>query len=148
LPWPGALRVMLAVPELEIATERARSVLPSFIPRRDAVFNVGRVALLVGALAAGRAELLGRAMEDRLHQPYRAELLPGFEAALAAAREAGALGACLSGSGSTLLALAAVDTEAVGSAMCAALADHGVAARALCLDVDEEGARIVPPPQS
>jgi len=143
LPVPSSLRAVVAIPEVEISTEKARSVLPAFVPRRDAVFNVGRAALLVAAMATGATTLLGTAMDDRLHQPYRADLLPGFEAALAAARDAGAAGACLSGAGSALLALVTGDEEAVGGAMCTALGNHGVRARWLLLGVDEAGAQVV-----
>jgi homoserine kinase len=141
LPTPRGLGVVLAIPDMPLATERARAALPAFVPRRDAVFNVGRACLLLGALGEGRLDLLGVAMDDRLHQPYRSELLPGFPAALAAAREAGAAGACLSGAGSTLLAFVAGENPSVGAAMCAALAAHGVPARPLVVAIDEEGAR-------
>ena len=140
LPTPGGLEAVVCVPEVEISTEAARRALPATVPHGDAVFNVGRVALLVAALTQGRPDLLRRAMEDRLHQPYRAALLPGFRAALEAALTAGAAGACLSGSGSTLLALTTGHADAVGEAMAAALASHGVSARAMALAIDETGA--------
>jgi homoserine kinase len=144
LPLPPDLRAVLAIPDRELSTEKARAALPAFVPRRDAVFNLGRLALLLGALVTGDLDALGAAMEDRLHQPYRAPLMPGFEAAVAAARAAGAAGACLSGAGTTVLALASGDESAIGEAMCAAFADHGVNARALCLPFDEHGAQVVP----
>jgi homoserine kinase len=139
LPFPAGLRVALAVPDYPLPTERARSVLPAFVPRRDAVFNVGRACLLLAALFTGRPDPLGTAMEDRLHQPYRGPLMPGFESALAAARSMGA-GASLSGAGPTILALVPGDPTPVAQAMCAALAGAGITARPLTLEVDEEGA--------
>jgi len=144
LPTPAGLRIVVCIPEVAISTTDARRALPERVPHADAVFNVGRVALLLAALTQDRLELLGAAMEDRLHQPYRARLLPGFEAALIAARDAGAAGACLSGSGSTLLALATERTEEIGAAMTDALAAAGVAARALTLGVDDRGAIPLP----
>lgn len=101
---PRTLRAVLFVPQLELPTKEMRAVLPREVPYRDAVHNVGRAALAVAAMAAGRLDLLAAATEDRLHEPYRArvyEALPHLERA---AREAGALGACLSGSGSSVIA--------------------------------------------
>jgi homoserine kinase len=138
-PPPG-LWAVVAIPEREVPTKDARAVLPVMVPRRDAVLNVGRTALLVAAFATGELANLRLAMEDRLHEPYRAALIPGMMEALAAARAAGALGASLSGAGSTLLALATDRFEAIGAAMVAALAAHGLRSRALTLVPDLEGA--------
>jgi homoserine kinase len=149
LPAPEGLRAVVCIPEVEVSTRAARNVLPEQYSRADAVFNVGRAALLVSALTTGRTDLLRSAMEDRLHQPYRAPLIPGFAAALEGALAAGAVGACLSGSGSTLLALAVEgggagadggDTQtAIGEAMVAAVSAAGCGARWLALDLDLEG---------
>ncbi len=143
LPVPEGLRAVVVIPGYELSTDRARAVLPVFVPRRDAVFNVGRAALLVGALCGGRLELRRTAKEDRLHQPYRADLMPGYAAALAAGVDAGALGTCLSGAGSTLLALVQDKGEAVAEAMCDALKENGVEARGECLAMDEAGATVL-----
>lgn len=140
LPPPAGLQAVLAIPEREVPTAQARAVLPEVVPRRDAVLNVGRTALLVAAIATGELALLPAAMRDCLHEPYRAPLIPGMQEALAAAREAGALGAALSGAGSTLLALATEQFEAIGAAMRAALARHGLESRVLTLAPDTEGA--------
>jgi homoserine kinase len=82
-------------------------------------------------------------MEDRIHQPYRASLVPGFIEALSTAREAGAVGACLSGSGSTMLALTTANEAEIGEAMVAAVRRAGAEARWLALDVDRAGARVL-----
>jgi homoserine kinase len=140
LPTPEGLSVVVCVPQWTISTEQARRALPDHYNRDDAVFNIGRTALLVGALVTGSTGLLKQAMQDRIHQPYRASLLPGFEAAVRAALDAGAAGACLSGSGSTILALATGGVEAIGAAMVAAMGQAGIEARWLHLEVDEEGA--------
>jgi homoserine kinase len=140
-PPPG-LRAVLVIPEREVPTAQARAVLPDMVPRRDAVLNVGRTALLVAAFATGELGLLRSAMEDRLHEPYRAVLIPGMPEALAAAREAGALGAALSGAGSTLLALATDRFESIGAAMRAALAAAGLESRVLILSPDAAGASV------
>jgi homoserine kinase len=139
---PAALRAVLAIPEREVPTAQARAVLPDVVPRRDAVLNVGRTALLVAAFATGDLTLLRAAMHDRLHEPYRAGLIPGMPEALAAAREAGALGAALSGAGSTLLALATEGCEGIGDAMRTALAAAGLESRVLILAPDTAGATV------
>src|SRR4051812_763342 len=71
----AALRAALFIPDEELATSAARAVLPKSVPLADAVFNLGRAAMLVAALSSGRLDLLGDAMEDRLHQPARSTLL-------------------------------------------------------------------------
>lgn len=101
---PRNLRVVLFVPELPLATGAMRAALPHDVPHRDAAFNVGRAALAVAALASGHYEHLRTATEDRLHEPYRAAVFPALPRLVAAARDAGALGACLSGAGSTVIA--------------------------------------------
>jgi homoserine kinase len=98
------LEVLAAIPEFHLPTEQARNVLPQQVPLSDAVFNVSRSSLLVAALMSGRLDLLGVAMRDALHQPYREELIPGMKDILAGAADRGALGIALSGAGPTLLA--------------------------------------------
>jgi homoserine kinase len=137
---PPSLRAVVVIPEREVPTAQARAVLPEAVPRGDAVLNVGRTALLVAAMARGELGYLRVAMQDRLHEPYRAALIPGMPEALAAARQAGALGAALSGAGSTLLALATDHFDAIGAAMRSALAAHGLESRALTLAPDLTGA--------
>lgn len=135
------LAVVLAVPALEVETAEARRVLPHQVSREDAVFNLGRVALLVAALTQGRADLLGDALQDRLHQPYRASLVPGFDLVIATAAAAGAYGAVLSGSGPTIAALAPPAVAArVGEAMRQAFAQGGVASRVITSAVEPRGA--------
>ena len=102
---PEDIRAVLFIPEATIATEEARAVLPKKVSMADAVYNMGRVALLVNALATGRLDDLRFATMDRLHQPFRQKLFPPMKVIFAAALSAGALGVFLSGSGSTILAL-------------------------------------------
>lgn len=102
---PQDLEVLVVIPEFELETVKARGVLPGEISVSDAVYNISRTSLLTAALAAGRLELIGRAMQDRLHQPYRAPLVPGMEKLLAEATQHGALGIALSGAGPTLLCM-------------------------------------------
>jgi homoserine kinase len=92
------------VPDRQLATSEMRRVLPASVPMEDAVFNAARVGLAVVAFATGELSWLAAATEDRLHQPYRSAVFPALPVLIAAARRAGALGACLSGAGSTVIA--------------------------------------------
>lgn len=124
---PPQLTAVLAVPAFELSTAKARSVLPEHVSHRDAVFNVGRAALFVAACTCRRWDLLRRAMEDRLHQPMRATLIPGLTEVLEAAKGAGALGAALSGAGPSVIALTAEEqAAAVSEAMAKAFLGHGI----------------------
>jgi len=140
LPVPPNVRWVVLVPEITSATAEARAVLPPTYSRADAVFNVQRVALLLAALQAGRVDLLGHALDDRIHQPYRLRLFPWMPAVVDAARAVGALGCVLSGAGPSLLAAVRDDADVVARSMEAALAAAGVRGRASALAVDTEGA--------
>jgi homoserine kinase len=143
---PKYLKVVVAVPDFAVSTTAARRALPDSVPHRDATFNVGRSGLLLGALATGEYHLLRVAMQDRLHQPYRSHLIPGLEDVIEAALANGAYGACLSGSGPTVLAFAPEEKAGeIASAMRTAFEAHHVAAKSWALDVDLAGARVEPP---
>ncbi|MHA6485136.1 homoserine kinase [Paenibacillus sp. strain BS8-2] len=105
------LQTLVAIPAFELATEKARHALPSQLAMSDAVFNVGRSSLLVAALASGELGLIRHAMKDRLHQPYRAPLIPGMTEILERASDFGALGSALSGAGPTLIAFVDADSQ-------------------------------------
>ncbi len=101
---PEDLEVLLTIPEYRLSTTASRQVLPSTVSLEDAVFNLSHVALLVAAFASGQLDKINIAMKDRLHQPYRAELVPGMTEILQEATGYGALGVALSGAGPTLIA--------------------------------------------
>ena len=103
---PAELRCVLFVPEREMATADMRAVLPATVSHADAVHNAARLAVLVAAFATGDLALLSAMNDDRLHEPYRAAVFPELPVLKAAAIEAGALGAALSGAGSSVIALA------------------------------------------
>ena len=129
LPVHASLVFIFAVPPLEVTTVAARAVLPTHVSFGDAVCALQRSAALTHGLATGDAALLGRALDDVLHVPYRRTLVPGYDAVVAAAREAGAFGGTLSGSGSALVAIGrTTDGEAIARAMQAAFASHGLTA--------------------
>ena len=138
------LQVAVAVPAVHLPTQVARAALPREVPLMDAVFNIGRAAFVVEALRSGDLDLLGKVMEDRLHQPYRLKLIPGAEAAFAAARRAGAAAVALAGAGPTIIAFCAasedpVKVHAVASAMANAFDRSGILARRLVLTLSERG---------
>ena len=92
------------VPEFNLSTSLARSVLPQQISRADAIYNIAHGALVLKALELGDEKLLRSAMQDRLHQDYRKSLIPDFDKIQALVRTTGA-GFCLSGAGPTLLCI-------------------------------------------
>ncbi len=147
-PFPG-LRLLLALPDLTLSTSEARRVLPKQVPRSDAVFNTGRAAALTAALLTGNEEPLSWATEDRLHQPYRCPLIPGAEAALAAARRAGASGAAISGAGPSIIAFWFERGEAdlragnVAAALEDAFTGAGIRCRVISTAVDNNGVTLL-----
>lgn len=112
VPISGRLNFCVFVPEFKLETEKAREVLPTEIPFKDAVFNLSRAALLAGSLVAGELQNIGVATDDRLHQQYRYDLIPDGREIVNAAREMGALGAYISGAGPSIVAI--VDSVDVG----------------------------------
>ncbi len=148
LPVPRELYVVLARPDQRLRTAAGRAVLPREVSRATAVHQAAQVGALVAALALDDYELLGRAIDDRIAEPARAGLLPGFAEAKAAALAAGALGCSISGSGPTAFALArgAASADRVAAAMRAAHAAQGRASEVRVGAVDRLGARIVAPP--
>lgn len=122
IPLQRELGALVAVPDFGVSTGIARNVLPQSVLHADAVFNVGRVALLVASLCTGAYENLRYATEDKLHQPYRSLLVPGMLDAIRSACDGGALGAYVSGAGPAILALmdSECDPEPIAQAMAAA----------------------------
>jgi homoserine kinase len=139
LPLTDALEFVALVPDRNLATPEARGVLPERLSREDAVFNLGRMGLLVAGLA-DPAALIPAATEDRIHQPARTALFPEAPALLAALVEAGAAAACWSGAGPTLIGFVSPDrAEAVRAGAGAALAAAGIEGRVLSLRADRRG---------
>jgi homoserine kinase len=144
---PRDLRTILFIPDLRLATRDMRAALPELVPLADAVANLQQVALGVAGLAGGSADGLRHLTIDRLHEPYRATVFPQLPALVAAAREAGALGACLSGAGSTIIAFAdslSVLTRIEG-ALRAAAADLDLTGRVELVAPRNTGARVEQP---
>lgn len=139
LPWSP----VLFVPDEAAFTRQARVILPAHIPLADASANIGRTALLIQALRDADEALIGHAMEDRLHQPYRARLFPHLEPVMWEARREGAVGACLSGAGPTVLALAPLErVGAVGRAMTNAAGKTRIVGNVRTPEVDRKGVTV------
>lgn len=144
LPVPAELYVVLARPEQRMRTADARAVLPREIPRAVALHQAAQVGALVAALALEDYALLARSVDDRIAEPARAGLLPGFVEAKAAALAAGALGSSISGSGPTAFALARgrASAERVAEAMASAYGACGAECRVRVGPVDRVGATV------
>jgi homoserine kinase len=145
LPVPSGLRVILAHPDQQLRTRDARAALPDLVPRDVALAQAANIAAMVAGACLDDANLFGRGLDDRIAEPARAGLLPGFLRAKRAALDAGALGCSISGAGPTAFALASDDDTAdrVAQAMVDAYAVDGIEATARVAEVDLTGARIV-----
>jgi len=144
--WPADIRAVVVIPDFMLRTHNARAAIPESIPHPDAVFNLQRSSLMVAAVAAGRRDLIREAMRDRLHQPFRAPLVPGLKEVLELAEEAGGLsslkgflGLALSGSGPTVLALATGDFEAVAQAIIDQFERFQISCRSQVLSIEPKG---------
>jgi len=142
-PLPADLKVVVFVPDFEMPTQESRRRLPQTLSREDAVFNVGRAALLVAALGAGRYDLLDEATQDRIHQPARAEIFAGLLPIMTAAKEAGAAAAYLSGGGSTVAAFVREGEERVARLMTQAAIAHGFRGRSIITAPTPQGAHLI-----
>jgi len=142
---PRDLRAVLFIPEVRLSTSDMRAALPAKVPLADAVANLSRVAIGVAGMAMGRFDLLRVLTVDRLHEPYRAKAYPQLPQMVEAARKAGAIGACLSGAGSTIVALSdSVRTiTRIEAAFGAAAADTDLPGRISVVSPRNAGAHVV-----
>jgi homoserine kinase len=136
-------QVTIAIPDFDFPTLAARAALPQQVPLKDAVHNISRSVLVAEALRTGDLELLGRAMDDALHQPYRLPLIPGAREAMEAAKRAGAAAVALSGAGPGLVAFSSGRDPGIGAAMARAFEAAGLTARNFQLEISERGAEVV-----
>lgn len=144
LPWNRDLFFVAVTPDFKVPTSKARAVLPAQINYQDAVFNIGYSSLLVAAVASKNTDVLKKAFKDRMHQSYRASLVPGMSYVLDIGLESGAVGTMLSGAGSALIAV--VDSmdvaKTVALAMQSAWKQSGIQAEYRFLEAVDEGALI------
>jgi homoserine kinase len=139
----GSLAFNALVPPFRLETEKARAILPKTLSLTDAVFNIGRAALVAAAFSNRDYEAVGLACSDRIHEPYRSGLIPGYDAVSSAAREAGAIALWLSGAGPTIMALTLGNTGDFITRIAPALSGRSEGPwHLLSLSVDARGARI------
>jgi homoserine kinase len=110
-PDPRWLLALL-IPSYELPTAEARKAIPRMIPHKDAVFNLTRLPFVIDAIVDGDADVLGRVLDDRLHEPYRKKFIKGFDAIRRAGVHAGAAAVFLSGAGPTMAAFCQGQTVA------------------------------------
>jgi len=137
-----ALDVTVVVPDFHFPTRQARDTLPEQVKRKDAIHNISRAVLVTEAFRTGEMSLLGEAMTDRLHQPYRVPLIPGAQAALDAMKRAGASAVALSGAGPSLIAFSSKRERSIGEAGRRAFAEAGLGARFFELKISPNGAQV------
>lgn len=137
------LHVVVAIPEFTLSTQTARNILPKTVDFADAIYNVSRSSFLVASIATGKYDMLPVAMKDKMHQPYRSNLIPGFDEVVQAATESGALSIALSGAGPTIAAYCIDNMEKVGNSMCEVFKKHGISSDIHILSPDLEGAIIL-----
>ncbi|MBI4461119.1 MAG: homoserine kinase [Acidobacteria bacterium] len=138
-PLKTELEVALVVPQFQLSTEAARAALPPHYSRGDVVFNLQRLALLLSALREEQGDLLAEAMQDRIHQPYRAPLVPGFQDILELRNIPGLLGLALSGAGPSVVAFCSSQAAEVGEAIASCFRRHGIEAQGRRLPIDSQG---------
>jgi len=140
---PSDMYVVVAVPNIKVKTSDARKSLPEKVNFGDAVFNLGRSALMAAAWATGRWDMLSWGMDDRLHQQYRAKLFPGGEVIMDRVRAIPeCLGVAISGSGPSVLALSRGKPRKVAETMCRTFSEHGIESLFFVLEGNAGGAKI------
>jgi homoserine kinase len=142
LEWPARWRAIIFVPDELSPTDEARRLVPRLPKLEDAVFNLGRVAEWVLACTQKDRSLLASAMNDRLHQPGRAQAYPYLTDLIASAEQAGALGAALSGAGGSVIAIADRNLDSIARAMEQSATAHGLQGRILKLRAAAAGTRL------
>jgi homoserine kinase len=142
---PRDLRAVLFIPDVRLSTAEMRSVLPAKVPREDAVSNLTRLAIGVAGMAIGRFDLLRVLTVDRLHEQYRATAFPQLPRLIQSARDAGAIGACLSGAGSTVIAFSdSVRTiTRIEGAFTAASVDTDLPGKIVVVSPRNQGAQVL-----
>jgi homoserine kinase len=136
------MHITIVLPDFHISTKEARAALPERISLKDAVHNISRAVLVTEAFRTGDMNLLGSAMTDTLHQPYRLALIPGAQAAMESAKAAGAAAVALSGAGPSLIAFCSTRDPAIGEAMKRAFEHAGLPARLFQVRMSDHGAEV------
>ncbi|MCK8827607.1 homoserine kinase [Natroniella acetigena] len=139
---PAKLKTVVCIPDYQLTTAKSRGALPEKVSFKDAVFNVSHASLLLAGLLTEDYQLIGQALDDRLHQPYRQGLIPGLDEVIDNLSEE-VLGIVLSGSGPTAIALTLQEEERIGTEMKEFFAKHGIEAQYLVVYPTDQGATII-----
>ncbi len=145
LEWPQEWAVTVCVPDFELSTDIARSVLPSEVPMKDAIFNAKRLAMFVEAIHTKDSELMKLALQDRLHQPYRMKLVPGLDKIIDKLKHFEiVLGCVLSGAGSSILIISEKNNvDKIKEVVHETWADLNIKSTLKTLSVENNGAQII-----
>lgn len=145
LDWPDEWQITVCIPDYELATDIARSVLPKEVPMQDAIFNAQRLAMFVQAVNTKDADLMKAALHDKLHQPYRMKLVPGLEKIMENLKhEENVLGCVLSGAGPSILIISHKNgVDKIHSIVKETWADLNVKAEVKTLPIEKNGAQII-----
>jgi homoserine kinase len=146
-PWSSAIKCICIIPQFEVSTAKARAVLPDTYSRKDAIFNMQRLAVLTTALGASPpdSDMIYTAMQDKLHQPYRSGLIPGLTEILQSVTpqsHPGLLGICLSGAGPTILALATENFDSIAEHLLSEFKKEGITCDWKLLEPAHDGATV------
>jgi len=148
IPVGMDLHITIVLPDFYLPTKQARAALPRKISMKNAIHNISRAVLMTEAFRTGDLKLLGDAMTDTMHQPYRLKLIPGAQSVMDAAREAGASAVALSGAGPSVIAFSSkaeagiLQGDDVGESMKRAFAKAGLDSRVYQLKVSRSGAEV------
>jgi homoserine kinase len=140
--WPSHIKIVVVSPKSQLPTHVARAALARTVSRGDAVYNLQRSAMLIGAIAEHRYDLLWEAMKDRLHQPRRESLVPGLSEALSIKQTTGLLGVALSGAGPSIIALATDHEEEIAASLVTCFRKHGIKSTVRLLEADANGCEV------
>lgn len=145
LNWPQDWKITVCVPDFELSTEIARSVLPAEVPMKDAIFNAKRMAMFVQAVNTQDAELMKMALHDKLHQPYRMKLVPGLSDIMQNLKHfENVLGVVLSGAGSSILVISEKNSiDAISDVVRETWANQNIKCQIRTLNIENNGAQII-----
>ena len=138
-----SLKIIVVIPEIKIKTKEARKILPTEITREDAIFNLSRASLLTASLITMDYSYLSLSFQDRLHQNYRAKLIPGFYDVVNSAYKEGSLGVALSGSGSSIIAFSNSNEENIAQSMINTFSSFNVNSSYIITTADNNGTIII-----
>ena len=142
IPVGMDLHITIALPDFYLPTKQARAALPGKISMKNAIRNISRAVLVTEAFHRGDLNLLGQAMTDTMHQPYRLKLIPGAKSAMEAAKDAGASAVALSGAGPSVIAFSSKADTDIGESMKRAFEKVGLDSRVFQLKVSHRGAEV------